>query len=547
MFRRIACVCIYSFFTVCTVFSQSPSITSQQAKVASEVLGLEFSQAEIDSLLAGLNRNLQSIEKVRALKIGNDVAPSLIFNPLPLGFSPEKGDDKFQTDDYTKTQLPSDKNLLAFYSIGQLAHLIKSKQITSLELTKFFISRLKEHDKTLHCVITLTEELALEQAKRADKEIQSGNYRGILHGIPYGVKDLLAVQEYKTTWGATPYKKQQIDETAEIVQRLEAQGAVLVAKLTLGALAWGDVWFGGKTRNPWNPEQGSSGSSAGSASAVAAGLIPFAIGSETLGSIVSPSTVCGTTGLRPTFGAVSRHGAMALSWTMDKLGPLCRTVEDCAIVFRAIHGKDAKDPFTLEASFDYSNSVAPKSMKIGYVKELFDGNYAFKKQDSLTLKALTDAGVELIPIELPDVLPVSYILTVESAAAFEELTLSNQDDELVRQIVNAWPNAFRTARFVSAVDYIQANRYRSQLIHEMDQLMKDVDLYLSPSWHGSNLLLTNLTGHPCVVLPNGFSDKGTPTSITFNGRLFEEGKLMRFAKFYQDLTKWNKQHPAQYQ
>lgn len=444
-----------------------------------------------------------------------------------------------------KVNRPKNLNEIAFYSVRELASLIETGQITSVELTRFFIDRLKKHDPKLHCVITITEELALKQAARADAEIAAGNYHGILHGIPYGAKDLLAVNGYKTTWGAMPFKNQMLDYDATVIKKLEEVGAVLVAKLTMGALAWGDVWYGDTTRNPWNLEQGSSGSSAGPASAVSAGLVPFAIGTETWGSIVSPSTVCGTTGLRPTYGRVSRAGAMALSWTMDKIGPICRTVEDCAIVFDAIRGSDDTDMSVIDAAFNYTADVDPVNLKIGYLKEDFDNDSTFSESNASTLEKLREMGVDLIEIKLPD-LPIEamqIILSAEAAAAFDELTRSNRDDLLVRQVKNAWPNSFRTSRLIPAVEYIQANRIRTMLIAQMAELMADIDVYLSPSWVGDNLLLTNLSGHPCVVLPNGFDEEGSPTSITFIGRLFDEATVLAVAKKYQDATDFHKQYP----
>jgi len=409
-----------------------------------------------------------------------------------------------------------------------------------------YLKRLKKYGPVLQCVITLTEDLAMKQAKQADEDIASGKYRGLLHGIPYGAKDLLAVKGYKTTWGATPYKDQMIDVDATVIKKLEEAGAVLVAKLTMGALAWGDVWFGGKTRNPWDTTKGSSGSSAGSASAVSAGLVPFAIGTETWGSIVSPSTICGVTGLRPTYGRVSRYGAMALSWSMDKIGPICRNAEDCAIVFNAIYGLDSKDQTLFDIPFNYNPEINLKRLRIGYLKNDLEKDSAFKKQDSLTIETFKKLGAKLIPIELPKipVNDISFILSSEAAAAFDELTRSNRDDLLVRQIKNAWPNVFRTHRFVPAVEYINANRVRFQLIQEMAKLMKEVDLYIAPSWEGDNLLLTNLSGHPCVVVPNGFSEDGTPTSITFIGNLFDEGKIIAVAKAFQNATDFHLKHPS---
>jgi Asp-tRNA(Asn)/Glu-tRNA(Gln) amidotransferase A subunit family amidase len=408
-----------------------------------------------------------------------------------------------------------------------------------------YLARLKKYGAQLEAVVTLTEDLALRQARQADAEIAAGNYRGPLHGIPYGAKDLLAVPGYKTTWGAVPYQDQIVDNTATVVRKLEAAGAVLVAKTTLGALAWGDVWFGGKTRNPWNLEQGSSGSSAGSASCTAAGLVAFSIGTETLGSIVSPSTRCGVTGLRPTFGRVSRAGAMALSWSMDKIGPICRTVEDCAIVLDAIRGSDGLDATVKDAAFGYDAQMDWRRLRIGYLKSAFDADYPNAATDSVSLARLRELGANLVEITLPDypLGSLSFVLGVEAAAAFDDLTRSNRDDLMVRQIKNAWPNVFRAARYVPAVEYIQANRVRTQLIEDMHKTMQNFDVYVAPAFGGGNLLLTNLTGHPCVVLPNGFNDEGSPVSITFMGGLFAEAKVLAVAKAYQDATDFHRRTP----
>lgn len=544
----IASLCLASmaFGAFITKKLENENITIDIVKKAEKIIGLEFTQAETDSMLVELNDTRKSFEEIRKVELKNEVAPALVFNPLPTGFEFEKGVSYFKASSISAISLPKDKNDLAFYSVRQLAALIQSKKITSLELTKFFLERLKKYDTQLACVVTLTEDLALQQAAKADAEISAGKYKGLLHGIPYGAKDLLAKKGYKTTWGSVPYKDQVLDYDAVVIQRLEKAGAVLCAKLTLGELAWGDVWFGGTTKNPWNLKRGSSGSSAGSASSVAAGLLPFAIGSETLGSIVSPSSECGDTGLRPTFGRVPRTGAMALSWSMDKLGPICRTVEDCAIVFNAILGKDGQDQSVIDAPFQFDgNKKDLKGIKIAYLKKDFEGKYPNKTQDSLTLVTMKKLGAELIPLELPN-LPsndISFLLSVESAAAFDELTRSGKDDLMVRQIKNAWPNAFRAARFIPAVEYLQANRHRTLLIQEFNNRLKGIDVYLSPAFASRNLTMTNLTGHPCVVLPNGFRAEGRPTSITFMGKLFGEGKLLQVAKIYQDATDFHLKHP----
>lgn len=532
-----------AFFTKRT---QENPITPSMIEQASQLVGLEFTPAERDSMMDDLTDQRKNFENIRKVALTNDVAPALYFNPLPQGFVFEKEQKPFKTSPVGAVALPANRDELAFYSVTQLAELLRTRKITSVELTRFFIDRLKKYGPKLECVITLTEELALKQAQQADAEIKAGKYRGLLHGIPYGAKDLLAKKGYKTTWGSVPYKDQILDLDATVVKRLEAAGAVLVAKLTLGELAWGDVWFGGTTRNPWDIKQGSSGSSAGSGSAVSAGLVPFAIGTETLGSIVSPSTVCGVTGLRPTFGRVSRYGAMALTWSMDKIGPMCRTVEDCAVVFNSIQGPDGLDPTVKAAPFNYAPLPSLKGIRMGYLKKAFEQTYPGKKSDEATLQKLRDLGVELVPMELPN-LPyqdLTMIISVESAAAFDELTRTNKDDLMVRQIKNAWPNVFRAGRFIPAVEYVQANRIRTLLIEQMAAKLKGLDAYITPTYVGGNLSLTNLTGHPCVVLPNGFSDKGTPLSITFMGNLFGEARLLAVAKAYQDATDFHKKHPS---
>ncbi|MDO6389336.1 amidase [Pontibacter sp. BT731] len=520
-------------------------ITVEVLRSAQQMIELNFTDAQLDSTTASVAEFREGYQRIRTQPLTNDVAPALQFNPIPVGFEFEHKREKFEVERRKGIKLPANKEELAFYSVPQLAELVRTKQISSEELTKFFLGRLKQHGPTLQCVTSLTEELALEQARRADQEIKAGKYKGMLHGIPYGVKDLLATKRYKTTWGSVPYKDQQIDLDATVVQRLEQAGAVLVAKLTLGELAMGDVWYGGKTRSPWDTSKGSSGSSAGSAAAVAAGLLPFAIGTETLGSIVSPSTACGTTGLRPTFGRVSRHGAMALSWSMDKIGPIARSAEDCAIVFNAIYGPDGKDLTVVDAPFNYNKNIEARKLRVGYLHKDFDRDYPFKQNDKATLEALRKAGIELVPIELPN-LPardLTMTISVEGAAAFDELTRSGRDSLMVQQHKNAWPNIFRAGRFVTAVEYLQAQRVRSLIIQQMHEKLKGIDVYLSPSFAGSNLVMTNLSGHPCVVLPNGFQKNGMPTTITFMGQLYGEAKVLALAKLYQDLSNHDEQHP----
>ncbi|PAU95701.1 amidase [Aliifodinibius salipaludis] len=523
-------------------------ITPKVVSEASKLIGIDFTAAERDSMIAELESNRDSYQSIRDLKLDNGIPPALNFNPIPPGKIINKTDQPIDWNLPEDVNLPDNRSDLAFYTVEELASLIKQQKISSVELTKFFLKRITQHGDTLEAIITVTEEMALEQAKKMDQELANGNYRGPLHGIPYGLKDLFAVEGYKTTWGAIPYKDQQINETATVAKKLEEAGAVLVAKTTLGALAFGDVWFDGKTRNPWNLEQGSSGSSAGSAAGTSAGLFPFAIGTETWGSIISPSNRTGTTGLRPTFGRVSRHGAMALSWSMDKVGPITRSVKDAALVFDAIHGPDGKDQTVFDLPFNYKSDIDVSDLKIGYLESALKSDYDNRQRDSLTLAKLEELGAELIPIQLPDypVSDLSFILTAEGATAFDQLTLSNKDDEMVRQGKSAWPNLFRSARFIPAIEYIQANRARQVLIQKMDSVMQQVDMYVSPTYGGNNLLLTNLTGHPSVIVPNGFTDEGQPTSITFIGDLFDEGRILGVSQKYQQATDFHTKHPKMF-
>jgi Asp-tRNA(Asn)/Glu-tRNA(Gln) amidotransferase A subunit family amidase len=537
---------------------------SKEALIGAEQLaGLEFADEERELMLSGLQELREDYGKLREVPLENSVAPALHFDPVLPRMELPSSPARRRASRAKLEKRPVDDAELALLPVSELGNLLRIGAISSEELTTLYLDRLQRYDPELHCVITLTEDRALAQARRADRELAQGIWRGPLHGVPWGAKDLLAVRGYPTTWGAAPFREQVIDEDATVVQRLDEAGAVLVAKLTLGALAWGDVWYGEKTRNPWNTEQGSSGSSAGPGSATAAGLVGFSIGSETWGSIVSPSTRCGVSGLRPTFGRVSRHGAMALSWSMDKLGPMCRSVEDCALVFEAIHGDDGLDPTAVDRPFVWDAELDFRSLRVGYLKTLFERELEFDEEDTEedrqrardwhaldleTLKTLESIGVELIPMELPD-LPVgalSFILSAEAGAAFDELTRSGRDDELVRQIENAWPNVFRQSRTIPAVEYIQANRARTLVMREMERLLEGLDCWVSPSFGGSNLLLTNLTGHPAVVVPNGFRSDGTPTSVTFNGRLFGESQILALARSYQEATGFHRLHPDRF-
>jgi Asp-tRNA(Asn)/Glu-tRNA(Gln) amidotransferase A subunit family amidase len=540
------CICSFVFGAFVWHKVELNPITVDIISEAQKLIGMEFTPAQKDSMQTTLDKQARIYQELRNLKLPNSTVPALNFNPVPIGFTAQDKSNAFTLSKISGVKLPADKNELAFYTVRQLAELIRTKQITSVELTRFFLDRLKKYNSKLFFVVSFTEEHALKKAAETDAEIKAGHYRGVLHGIPFGVKDLLSSVDSKTTFGAAPYRDQELHIDATVVKRLEDAGAVLVAKLTLGELAMGETWFGGMTRNPWNISQGASGSSAGPASSVSAGCLPFAIGSETLGSIVSPSDRCGVTGLRPSFGRVSKYGAMALSWSMDKLGPITRSVEDAAIVFNAIQGTDPNDLSTIAAPFSYNGNVKDlKGWKIGYLKASFSNKFLNPYNDSITLLKLKELGAELIPIELPK-LPASAIalvLDAEAGAAFQDLVLNHKDDMLAQQGKDSWPNVFRSAQFIPAVEYINAQRARTLLIQQWYEKLKGLDIYVAPSF-SSNLRLTNLTGNPCVVVPNGFNKQGLPTSITFMGQLFGEGKTLEAARIYQDATDYNKKHPG---
>lgn len=529
--------------------ARTEEITLETIKAAEALSGLSFTDAERELMLEGLQNIVADYQAIRAYELPNAVPPSVMFDPRmsgePVATLPARIPVSWEPSDVNR---PASDEDLAFLSVPELSSLLRSRQVTSTELTRLYLARLKQYDAVLKCVVTLTEERAIRQAAAADAELDAGHWRGPLHGIPWGAKDLLAVDGYPTTWGAAPYKEQEFDHDAEVVRRLDAAGAVLVAKLTLGALASGDVWFGGRTNNPWNIENGSSGSSAGPGAAVSAGLVGFAIGSETWGSIVSPSTRNGVTGLRPTFGRVSRAGAMALSWSMDKLGPMCRSAAGCALVFDAIHGHDPGEPFTTTTAFEWPSQRTPDSIRIGYL----DGGFE-NEADKAVLDVFTRAGMKLTPVTLPDIdaQPLALMLRVEAAAAFDALTLSDQDDQLVRQTEGAWPNTFRKARLVPAVEYVNASRVRTLLMREMAGLFRSVDVLIQPSF-GRALLMTNLTGHPSVTVPHAFlpvddqpaeSPRRNPASITFLGGLYRDDLTLAVADWYQQQTDFHRRRP----
>jgi Asp-tRNA(Asn)/Glu-tRNA(Gln) amidotransferase A subunit family amidase len=569
-----------------------PEFTVGMLDSAAAIVGLTLTSDQKTMMLSGLNSQRKSAEAIRRLELANGVAPAFVFDPVPPGMVLDTVKRSMRISAAPRVALekiPAGEDAapesLAFMTVRELAELVKTRRVSSTQLTKMYLNRLKRLDRMLHCVINLTEGRALKQAASADAEIAAGKYRGPLHGIPWGAKDLLAVKGYPTTWGAGGFEQQRFEENAEVVKRLDAAGAVLIAKLTMGALAQGDLW-GGKpgvrTRNPWNTRQGSSGSSAGAASATAAGCVGFSIGTETLGSISSPSTRCGTTGLRPSFGLVPRTGAMALSWTMDKIGPICRSVEDCAMVLSAICGPDGRDLSVQDAAVNWDADFDWKHLRVGYIKSAFDpdadalpanpsdaqkAGYERRIYDlkyaAASLAALRKMGVSLIPVEMPkfpfgDIVPV---LEAEAAAAFDDLTRSGRDELLAGQMAFDWPNQFRVAHFYSAVDYIQAMRARSLAIAEMTKLFETVDVVVTPS-QGIQLTATNLTGHPAIIVPNGIrgddapkspndqdgalqnvGGPGTPVSLTFLGALYSDARLAAFARAYQEATGFHRVYP----
>ena len=574
-------------------------ITKEMIDAAASVADVAISDEYKQMMLDNLNEQAKGYDAIYALHIPNSVEPALLFDPVLASTKYET--QKKVTRISAAPNIAAPKNIedLAFATVRELGELVRTRKVSATALTEMYLERLKRYDAKLKFTVTLTEERARAQAKEADREIATGKYRGPLHGLPWGAKDLLATKGYRTTWGAGGFEKQMIDEDATVVQRLDAAGAVLVAKLTLGALAEGDVWFGGKTRNPWNPANGSSGSSAGPASATAAGCVAFSIGSETLGSISSLSTRCGCTGLRPTFGLVPRTGAMALSWSMDKLGPICRAVEDCALVLGAIYGPDGKDRTVKNAAFNWDAELDWRKLRVGYLKsdferapgaqedaekeepavseeekkkreeqrkrrEAFQARAAYdRRYNEAALAKLREMGVELAPVEMPKFPydPMVTMLTAEAAAAFDDLTRSGRDKLLTAQGADDWPNTFRSARFIPAVEYIQASRARRLAMEAVAKAFDGFDVIVAPTG-SQQLVITNLTGQPALILPNGFrgddapkppaedngeddniGGPGTPVSLTFLGNLYREAELLAFAHAYQEATGFHRKYP----
>ena len=512
--------------------------TGEMIANAEWVAGLELSEEQREQTAAAMDRVRASFAALRSKELDVGEAPATTFFAQPPQ-TPQAPSNQRATASKPTQELLNQQHTdeqLAFLSVAELGALLRAGRVTSMQLTKLYLERLKRYDEKLHCVVTLTESLAMEQAQRADEELKAGRDRGPLHGIPWGAKDLIAYPGYPTTWGAEPFRDQVREEKATVASRLDEAGAVLVAKLTLGALAWGDRWFGGLTRNPWNPEQGSSGSSAGSASATVAGLVGFSLGSETLGSIISPSRRCSVTGLRPTFGRVSRWGCMPLAWTMDKIGPITRSVEDCALVLDAIRGADGKDESAVDRPFHWPGKRTMNDLRIGYVAQ---GDNSDEREELTILERL---GATLVEIELPSDPPpgaLHPILNVEAACVFDHLTRAGIEEGLFR-----WPNAFRQGQFTPAVEYLRAQRMRRRLMQAMEELFAThkIDLYVE----GSDLMLTNMTGHPTIALRKSPGKQPTdqPTMFTMTGNLFGETELLTAAAAYEQETGLHRLRPS---
>src|SRR5262245_29770505 len=507
---------------------QAGQVTPEMITQAEWIAGITLTEEDRKAVASAVQRDRRRYETLREVALANSVPPALAFFAAPpqqAGAEIRRGEVR-PIESAAPERPPADEDL-AFLPVTELAALVRTKKVSSIELTKLYLSRLKRFDDLLKCVVSLTEELAMEQAERADREIAAGRYRGPLHGIPWGAKDIISWPGYKTTWGAGHYQEQKLDTKATVARRLEEAGAVMVAKMTVGSLALGDQWYGGMTRNPWNPEEGSSGSSAGSTSAVVAGLVGFAIGTETLGSIVSPCRRCSASGLRPTFGRVSRAGLMTLSWSMDKVGPIARSIEDCALVFGAIHGSDPDDITAVDRPFAWSPAQEVRSLKVGF----FEGERP--PEEKRAIERLKDLGVKLVPIKLPDKYPIgplTLILNTEAAAAFDDITRAG-----VRDGIGRWGTTFRQGQFVPAVEYLRACRIRTLVMREMEEAVAGVDAYVG----GDDLTITNMTGHPTAVVPDGDrrgSMSGQPDTITFTGRLFGESTLLSLAHAYQQAS-----------
>ena len=531
-----------------------PEVSSHTFAEAEKLLQVELSDSQRAMAAGSWRKTMAALYERRTgprkVALESGLAPASRWNPVLPGLKAGPERDRFVRSSNDPGPLPARDEDIAFASLTQLSRWVEQRKLSSERLTHIYLKRLEQFDPKLHCVITLTRELALAQAKQADEEIAAGKYRGPLHGIPWGGKDLLDTAGIRTTYGAEPFRNRVPSEDAAVVKRLHEAGAVLVAKLSLGALALNDIWFGGQTMNPWLIEEASSGSSAGPGAATAAGLVAFAIGSETGGSIVSPAMRCGITGLRPTYGRVARTGAMTLCWSLDKLGPMTRTVEDAMLVLQAISGPDAGDLASVPSKLDFDAGATVQGLRVGYFPRWMNENPA-TAVDRAAREVVKKAGMVPVEVTIPEwpYDSLNLILFAEGAAAFEELTLSGQTDQLKAQVPDAWPNIFREARFLSAVDFVQADRFRRKVAEEMSRVFSEVDLLLVPSLRDEMLTLTNFTGHPSLTLRAGFVEvskarsdwvpdpsnpmptfsppRRVPHGVTLIGRLFDEGTMAR--------------------
>ena len=522
------------------------SLTVGMMKETAALAGLEFTDEEFELMVDEVKKNFDHYQEMRQTHLDNSVPPPLYFNPVVSGMAFDRTEREVRQSAVPAVSRPANLEDVAFWPLTHLARLVETREVSALELTDMYLSRLERLNPVLNCVVTLTADRAREQARQADEEIAAGRYRGPLHGIPWGAKDIISVSGYRTTWGAAPFENQVLDVDATVVQRLDAAGAVLVAKLTTGELAFGDQWFGGRTNNPWKPEEGSSGSSAGSGSATGGGLVGFAIGSDTGGSILSPAVRNGVVGLRPTFGRVSRYGVMAAGYTLDKIGPMTRTVEGNALVLRAIAGPDDRDLAVVQnVPFNWDGTASASELRIGYFESAFEEADSPEGEETLaharrTLDTLRDLGYDLKPVEIPRNRLTYFIEYVERAAGFDEFARSRQDTDLKRQ---RHRGELRASHLVPAVEYLQANRIRLLNMEELATTMADLDAVVSP-WRAINPV-TSMTGHPVVTVPNGFSaEDGTPTGISLMGRIYGEEKLLRAAKALQDATDYHNHHPS---
>lgn len=543
------------------VLAQAPAKPGVDLTVAEKIAGVSYTPEERAMLIDELESMVDKVRKRReAVPLENDDAPALVFDPRLASESyPPQENRVTLAGDFPDTPPASDADI-AFAPVAAQAHWIRAGTLTANRLTDIYLKRIEQYGSLLECFVTVLGDSAREAAYRADVEIRSGRYRGPLHGIPFALKDLIDTAGVRTTWGAAPYQNRIATKEAVISERLEQAGAVLLGKATLGALAYGDKWFGGITRNPWNPIEGASGSSAGSASAVGAGLCSFAIGSETLGSIVSPSARCGTVGLRPTFGRVARTGAMALCWSLDKLGPIARGVEDTALVLAAINGAHRGDASSYDWGFAYDGpGLIDAPIRIGYDPKWFEET---AESDVLAINTLGSLGYEMVPISLPDLPYTSLLgtLEVEAAAAFEDLTLSNRDDELTWQGPRAWPNTFRAARFHSAVEYLQLTRFRRQVQDMMASLYRDVDIIACPNYAADMLIITNYTGAPSLTLPIAMEERPSvpltgaeakpgpnrtvPHCFTLWGNILREDQLISVGQRLESAMRFHVNRPS---